>query len=521
MSLAETLSDSTRLVKSWGHSVLPDGRTVSEALTLEGIPLWEMFAVDLARVYLPPALSAPAVPNTMTRTVRPYFSRAKHWLRDWTGHRRTEQACAGWPSKPTVLCLAFSHYLYRDVLDPVAQRLTKHSAMHAVVLSDRGPTDSRATGPTFQSIWQHWDRDTQHRARALRRSLRAVEAAMLAPAGLQEILRDGDRRVWPQIANMFHWFFRVYVPILIPHAAVAQHILQRHRPAVVVSSDVADPRTRVFTLLCRRMGIPSMEMQNGPVGSEGIEMEWEFLTADYVSVWGERFKSILRGYGVPADRIIVTGSPRHDRLVDVPLAEVRTKRAEVGIPAGAVMAVLASAYWLAAYGDHSNAELLRSLKRAVFEAADGTPGLWLVVKPHPLEDVSETRSLAGNNRNIIFVDQRTDIRELTRVCDAFVSFGSTAMTDALVAHKPTICLVFPGWTWADVYRNTGAFFVAEAPARVREAFLWLVSGHADRLLAPYEPARAQFLQQWALGADGQAASRVASFVKQMAALPVG
>ena len=58
--IIETLQNTTRLVKMWGRvSPLRRAHTI-EALTLNGIPFWDAFAVDLARIYVPAALSADA-----------------------------------------------------------------------------------------------------------------------------------------------------------------------------------------------------------------------------------------------------------------------------------------------------------------------------------------------------------------------------------------------------------------------------------------------------------------------------
>ena len=55
--VAGLLQQSAALVKTWGESRLPSGKTLAEALTVYGIPLWDAFVVDLARLHLPRALA--------------------------------------------------------------------------------------------------------------------------------------------------------------------------------------------------------------------------------------------------------------------------------------------------------------------------------------------------------------------------------------------------------------------------------------------------------------------------------
>ena len=43
---------------------------------------------------------------------------------------------------------------------------------------------------------------------------------------------DGERET-------FEWLFRVHLPRLLPQAAIAWHILEHHRPALVISPESA------------------------------------------------------------------------------------------------------------------------------------------------------------------------------------------------------------------------------------------------------------------------------------------
>jgi hypothetical protein len=512
----ETIQYTTRLVKMWGQSRLSDGRTLSEALTLNGIPFWDALAVELARIYVPAALSADAAPSSITQMVRPYLSRAKYGLRDFVRNRHSTQGCSSWPTGQTVLCLGFIDYIYRDILQPVATRLVEHPDVNVVSLSDKSWHKANVClqqNGWYQTVWEHWDKQVGPQVSEMRQELSRTERNLRASNVLSSIVRDDDRCLWEQLENVFNRFFRADLPLLVPQAVVAQHILEDHRPALIISPDVADPRTRFYTLLCRQMGIPCMEVQFGLAGDEGIE--WQFFSADTVAALGQTSKEAMLKHGIPAEKIIITGSPRHDCLINVHDAEVKSIRAKLGVPETSAMVLLASAYQLDAYDEYSSPELLRSMKRSVFEAADKTPGIFLVVKPHPLEDVYETQALAGKYKNILFVSQKSDIRELTRICDALVSFGSTSTADALISGKLTICPVFPGWIWSDLYKNSGATLVPTTTSEVLEIFRIVANGTQEGAKTKLEPARQNFLSQWVYRADGLAADRVAAVALQM------
>jgi len=433
--LIETLHRSAHLVKTWGQSRLPNGTTLSETLSPDGIPFWDAFAVELARNYVPAALSVNATSSNISRTVRPYLARIKHGLQDFVRNHYGTKGCSTWPTDQNILCLGFTDYIYRDILQPIATWLAEHHDCKVVSLSNQS---WHKTNPpphhhvSYQTIWEHWNQQVVMQVSKLRKKLYRIQSDLCASDALMNILHVDDRCKWAQLESIFNRCFRVDFPLLVSQAIVARHILKNHRPALVISPDVANPRTRFYTLLCQQMGIPCMEVQFGLAGIDAVE--WQFFSADIVVALGDTSKEAMLKHGIPIEKIIITGSPRHDCLVNVSDSEVKSMRVRLGIPNTSVMVLLASAYRLHSYDAYSNPELLRSMKRSVFEAADKTQDICLVVKPHPFEDVRETRALAGKYKNIIFVPQELDIRELTRVCDAFVSFGSTSTAGALISR---------------------------------------------------------------------------------------
>jgi hypothetical protein len=368
----------------------------------------------------------------------------------------------------------------------------------------------------FQSIWQHWDHKVETQSRALRHALRAAVAELHAREALPQIIRDHGEPIWPKMQETFDWFFRVYLPRFLPQVVIARHILEQHQPALVISPDVADPRTRLYCLLAPQLGIPSLQIQFGACGEDSIE--WQFFVGNQLAVWGEQAHEMMLSHGVPAEQITITGSPRHDSLVDVSAAEVTQMRARMGIPEGNALVLFASVYNLKAQGalDLKIGELLSTIPRAIFKAIEQISGLCLIVKPHPEEDVEETWRLTGARSSIKFVDRHDDIRELIKACDAFISLGSTSTVDALIANKLVICPTFPGWVGSEQFVESGATLVPRSPEEVVRCLQMVVDGSRARVLGELQPARHRFLRRWVGQADGQASARIEAIARQMA-----
>ena len=410
--------------------------------------------------------------------------------------------------------------MYRDVLRPVVAQLTHHSEASVRVLYDERQFTSTtawlAETDTLESIWQHWDSQVEAKTRALQRAWQAALTELQATNALPRIIQDEGRSLWPQMQPTFAWLWRVYVPRLLPQAAIAWHILERHRPALVISPYVAYPRTRLYYLLGRSLGIPTLEIQYGVYGAEAVE--YQFFAADHLASWGKTSYEVQVSHGVPAERITLTGSPRHDSLVNVTDDEVAQTRARLGVPEGSALVLFASAYTFNAYDDIYAPAPLDAVKQAIFQAADRMPGLCLVVKPHPLENVRETQRLARGYRNILFADPRDDIRELIKACDAFITVGTTATMDALIAHKLTIWAAFPGLTWQanDCFLQSGATLAAHTEEELARSLQIVVNGSHERVLADLESARQDFLCRAVFRADGQASARIEALALQFA-----
>jgi len=512
------MQHSALLVKAWGRAQLPNGRTLSEMLTLQGLSLWDVVAPTLAMGSVYKVLRLSTQQPSIGQKVRPYVSWAKHKALELFTIRQNLPESPQWPSGPVFLFLGFSPYIYRDVLQPVVAQLAERQEIRSVSLYDRDnllATPHLAREDGFQSIWQHWKDDkVKAQARGLRRELKLAVTELRSTGTLAKIIRDGDKSLWPQMKDTFTWLFRVFLPRMLPQIAIAMHIIRKYCPRLTISPDAADPRTRIYCLLSRQLGIPSLNIQFGIYGLNSIE--WQFMVEDRVAAWGAKSREVFLAHGVPIKKITMTGSPRHDCMVKVPDSEVDRIRTELRIPRKCVMVVFASKYNVP---DLFDPNTLASLKKEVFQAADQVAGLCLVVKPHPVEDVQETRRLAKGCRNILFADQATDIRKLTKACDAFVTLGTTATLDALIAGKLVIWPDFPSMNSLDnLFVEKGAFLLPRSTEELVRNMETVVNGSCERVLNDLEPARESFLRKWVYRLDGLASARIEALALRMAGL---
>ena len=121
---------------------------------------------------------------------------------------------------------------------------------------------------------------------------------------------------------------------------------------------------------------------------------------------GETSRRVLMSYGVPDRKITVTGSPRHDSLVKASRSEKGWTSARLRVNRAKVVVLFASSYSVGVYEHTSdaNSKALNSVKKAVIQASEEVTGICLLVKPHPLENVNDSKRLASGYHNVMFAD---------------------------------------------------------------------------------------------------------------------
>jgi len=523
MTLAERQQKAAHLVKFWSTALFDDGQSLCDYLHVRGWPLWSMIEAEFAVYRIGPSLAAKPDKNLVLLRLKHNLSKLRTFLRPRPSMRQGLGE-GKWPSRPAAVFLGFSAYMLRDVLLPVVEELANNSGLPPVVLYDADTLPgsfngkilnrSLARGQSCPKLSWQWfltdqARTVSHRAQ---RTLAKRIRALLGPGKLEAIVQHEGHDLWPLLCWSFESLLRFRLSSLLPIVAAAEQMIDNYPIALLVSPDVADPRIRAFIQLAKARGIPTLEIQFGTCGPESVE--WRFFLADILAVWGSRPKAVMEMHGVPSERIVITGSPRHDSLTQPTPASVAVTRTQLGAEPGKTLILFASTH---SSDPLCNPGVIRAMKEAVFTACRTLSNVRLTVKPHPLEDVAETRALAASDSNFIFLEPAEDIRPFIVACDIFISTGSTATLDALIADKPVICLNFPGWeTFSDLFARSGAALPACSAEETRQTIFALLPSGSASLQQQLKNGRERFVEEWAYSADGVSAARVAAIARRLA-----
>jgi hypothetical protein len=516
-NIVDDLHRSAKIVKSIGDAVLPDGQTLSQSLTIDGIPYWDVFAPELARAYLPATLAENSYSELILQLTKPVLIKAKYFIRDLTRLYKHRNEYNGKSLTNTILCLDFMPQQSRDVVQPVARYLANNQDNQVISLRDsewpsyKGVLNSNEVRRT---TWSFWSDGLHLKIHNLNKQLASIKKSLMKSKGLEQIASLSEPHLRKRIQRAINRLFIGEFASLIRHGVLSKHILEKQHPSLVIAGDTNDPRTRIYMLQCKGLGIPCLALQFGLINSAAIE--WRFFPADFVAVWGKDSKETLISHGVPSKKIVMTGSPRNDSLFNFTNSETNSIKRKLGIPKGSPVILLASTFTLSSYDKlYNDPALLEAMKKAVFDSIDHFENIYLIVKPHPEENENETKLFASDNPNIIFIPKSEDIRPLIKVCDCFVSFGSTATMDAIISEKLVVCPAFPGWVWSKAYIDTQAVYAPISPEEIYDIFKIVSTSNHKTLISKLKLARDKLVENWIYRNDGLGTQRIGNLALNM------
>jgi hypothetical protein len=496
---------------------LPDGRSFSEALTLEGIPFFDVFEAEMAWRHLTTTKAAKSIGTKLKLRAKPTLLRLKQIYAD-----RFSMPLVNieWPDGPVMICLAFTGRMYQDVLEPVVRKVLDGDELRVVLTSQAPMAEAQyqsGLGLTNVATDTYWNAEIDSIYRLLKVAFgklpkkHEIWKSMERCSNYDSMVRS-ERLSASQVYEALNLLLKYYIPLILRQAAIAKFILTKKRPSLVLSADISDARARLYSVLCKQYSIPSINVQFGLTGDEAVE--WRNYSGSGVAVWGESSRQALLRNGVPSDKILVTGSPRHE-LLNAASSSVRSSvRAKLKINQGRPVVLLASTYFDPTHSAYVDRNSLSTMKRTIFALANKYPEIFLIVKPHPVEDVSDTKSFAGVADNVLVVDRDIDGREFIPACDVFISFGSTMTIDALLSEKLCICPAYPGWPFSELFAGTGAVLSPRSPDEMDQIFSKIATNDWTFLNMEMINARAIFLNSIVHTAGEGAAERIRRMIKE-------
>lgn len=433
------------IINCIGGTKIENDQTINEILTINGVNLWLAASPEMAWRHLVNIVESKSFFQNLKTLLKPNYHKLK--LRFNPPEIQISPITSGFTrSTKNIISLGFSPKMHSDVIEPVINNFKESDDIKVYKLSN-----FKQRINTLNIRYRTRDEKTflinkLKKKKATLKKLNDAKKLLFCSEAYNNLLTENKFGIdSTNIKRLFDLFFRSLAPSILLHSLQVEAILKQIKPVCVISPDTSDFKCRVVSMLAKKYNIPTYEIQFGLTGPEAIE--WRYFISSRVAVWGKQAESILISHGVPKPKIAITGSPRHDSVIRTLKS---SECAEVGPRTMKVL--FASTYTDPAHKIYCPPQAIFNMKKSVFDALKYFDNIELLIKLHPMEDSKDIKTLLssynGQLINVVLVEGIDDISELIKECDAFISFGSSATLDALIAGKKVGTLCFDGWNFS-------------------------------------------------------------------------
>lgn len=308
---------------------------------------------------------------------------------------------------------------------------------------------------------------------------------------------------WNVIDFRLKRLFSLKLPLVVIELLAAELALKVHDIQCLLLHSDAHHGSRLFTLVGQQLGIPSVVAQHGLTLGE-----WGYipLYANYFAAWGNQSRQWMIDHGVSPERIVITGSPRIDRILSLtPLS-----RTDLHLPEQRKLIL-----WPIDPGPISH---LRSIFEQIMQAISDNPPLTLLIRPHPsMREISWLKEAAAKYSQCLFSPAHYDLFSIIYHCEAILVQETTVGVEAMAFEKPIIVFPYNEHSVISTIYPPEAIFACVSVADLQNGFR-LINNNNSVLVTKKERAR-RFITDVFYRLDGQSARRVAAIINKMVLHP--
>lgn len=432
------LDSSVNIIDSIGRTKLPNGKKFEDHFTFNGVSYWKVYE-SYNILY---SISSHENLNKfqlLVDFIKPIFSYPKALIIILLKiFRSRNNVIMPVVSNKSTLFLSYSNYMFKDVLEPVIKTYSESKNEYYIVVTGNFGEEN--------NIWEYSD-NWFSKYLSLRKQIKSSIKEFYKMGGYSLILKSSTNNIPLKVRNTLNWFINFHVKLLAVRHVLTENIFLKHNISSVVSSDVADERNRLAILIGQNYKIKSMQLQFGSINE--FDKEWLTNISEKIAVWGKSDFNNLVNLNIEKSVIHITGCPRNDMYFNSTPNDKKLLLNNLNIDFKNKKIILfASARHQKEYNSFSDGNQLLNFKNDIVECAKSFNNLILIIKPHPLEDITFLKKITKKIKNIIVLDKELDIRNFILVSDSFISLGSTSTFDAIVCNKFIICPIYGDWYWS-------------------------------------------------------------------------
>jgi hypothetical protein len=465
-----------------------NGISLSDSLKIPnfGISLWQIYEVILT-IHCFPRKYPSFFRLYLHGILRRLLSRIKHIV-NFNNYNNKEYEKL--TSYNNILFLGFTQYLAKENFEPISDILNSDGIYNPLIITDKILLEFDVDKKSIVNINRIHNDDILSFNRTIMASIQQV----IIDLKFNISKNDLDSKELKNLKIALD-FIRTYSEETVPRfLAVAYHIFLKYPPKAIVSIDVADPRSRIFTLIANHFKIPVIQLQAGPIDEDCIE--WRFCYDDLILANGCIGQLALEEHGILKDKILTLGSAKHDKVLEFKNYSSFKLRENFKIENKLKIVLLLSSYTeLSSTSPKLSKQLIlfNNIFNSIIKGIINQKNLVLIIKPHPLESIDRLKAISNKKDRIYITSIQENTTKLIACADAVITFGSTATLDAILLNKLTICPQFSDWM-GDYFQKSGAVAVPKNEKEIEFILNLINKNLTNDLLESFKLKRLDFLQ---------------------------
>jgi glycosyltransferase involved in cell wall biosynthesis len=340
---------------------------------------------------------------------------------------------------------------------------------------------------------------------------------------LRRLCVHEGRDLYPVVRDRLESYFLYVLPQAAKMVETAKMMLSVERVSLLLLQNEYSWRERSL-VVAKSLGTPVLAVQHGIIipthkgymyrrdeVSPTLSVDAPYCPLpDYTAVFGESYRSLLvEESAYPPSRVVVTGPPRYDLLIDAGRIYNKTRFNEKqGIADGQKLILWATQCH--SLSDDENRANIEVILGAVEKMGDVT----LIIKQHPAEAPRYTQMLSDgvskHGGKVVIVPKSSDTFEQLYACDLLITKNSTTGVEAVALGKPVVVLNLGGTPDAVDYVKEGVAFGVYDPKDLEGALTSLLLDDSEQ--ARHRPV---YIRETIYKNDGGASERVATLIKRI------
>jgi len=305
--------------------------------------------------------------------------------------------------------------------------------------------------------------------------------------------------IWEMVEELLLFMFGARFVELTEYIEILKRAIDTERPDIIIVWDDRSRFGKTVVATAHLKKTPTLIAQHGIIA--GTLDDSGPTLADRMAVFGQYMKDCMVRGGAEPEKIVITGSPMHDRIVKNRFDKEKICN-QLGINKDKKIVVFTT--------QPSGQEMML---RNILKPLKNHPNIQLVIKLHPSENGKMHKRAVKEMNSDAVVIKDVDLYGLLSASDVMLTEFSTTALEAMIIGKPVIIINLDNKPEVIPYVQSGAALGVYKPEDIISVIKDAL--YNEEIRKKLEEKRKKFVYEQAYMVDGKATERVVKLIEEM------